>query len=401
MAASRRGGKRGASVRRRRHRSGDAQAVVELHAELYGRERGYDDSFRAFVEDSVNGLVGRDDPREALWIVESGDRHLGSICLKKADESTAQLGLFLLHPDARGTGQGRRLLEEALRFGVEQGYRSVMLWTNSELVQARSLYASFGFERVEERVAFLSGREMTEERWERSLEAPIGGDSAFKPTASPDPSPAADPAAETVMDPAAETFIYLIRHAESAYRHGEERSRGLTDAGRAEARRVADRLRSRPIRAVYSSPYERALQTVRPLAETLGIGVVELEPLRERAMADESAALSWAEVQEAMRRSFEQPELALPGGESLREAQRSVAATAASLLRAHPGESIALGTHGRIMAALLAHYDPSFGFDAWQSLSMPDVYRLTFRDGSFAGMERIWSDGEGEPEPRR
>jgi 2,3-bisphosphoglycerate-dependent phosphoglycerate mutase len=59
-----------------------------------------------------------------------------------------------------------------------------------------------------------------------------------------------------------ETTIYMVRHAESPFVFGEERSRGLSDEGLEDAKRVADVLDDVNIDCVVSSTYTRAIQTV-------------------------------------------------------------------------------------------------------------------------------------------
>ncbi|WP_327205400.1 MULTISPECIES: GNAT family N-acetyltransferase [unclassified Paenibacillus] len=153
----------------RAYKDEDARAIVDAHAELYGQEHGYDESFREFVDERVRGIAERKDSHEGIWVLESGGRHLGSICINKADEASAQLGLFLIHPDARGGGYGRELIRTALEFCRDHGYARIILWTNRDLFRARALYASFGFALKETRVAVHSGRELAEELWELEL----------------------------------------------------------------------------------------------------------------------------------------------------------------------------------------------------------------------------------------
>jgi len=62
------------------------------------------------------------------------------------------------------------------------------------------------------------------------------------------------------------TIVYMVRHAESPYVRGEERSRGLSEKGRADAVRVTEMLAAEPIDAVVSRPYARAIQTVEGVA---------------------------------------------------------------------------------------------------------------------------------------
>jgi 8-oxo-dGTP diphosphatase len=98
--------------------------------------------------------------------------------------------------------------------------------------------------------------------------------------------------------------LYLVRHAHAgkkAHWPGPDQARPLSAQGRREALGLIDRLGPYPVGRVLSSPAERCLQTVQPLAgrlgspvepsDTLGVdgtgpGVVELlvDPALERAV---------------------------------------------------------------------------------------------------------------------
>ena len=68
-------------------------------------------------------------------------------------------------------------------------------------------------------------------------------------------------------------MIYLVRHAHAgkkAHWPGPDLARPLSAQGRKEALGLIDRLGGRPLGRVVSSPAERCLQTVQPLAGRLG-----------------------------------------------------------------------------------------------------------------------------------
>lgn len=135
---------------------------------------------------------------------------------------------------------------------------------------------------------------------------------------------------------------------------------------------LADRLRTEPIAGVYSSPYPRALQTVEPLAATLGVAVTVLPDLRERLLAP-GPLPDWLEH---CRLGWSNFDYALPGGESSRAAQRRVDETLALLASRHRDETIAVGSHGNLIALALNARDPKVGFDFWRSMPMPAVYPI-------------------------
>ncbi|MEK4661838.1 GNAT family N-acetyltransferase [Priestia sp. FSL H7-0729] len=148
----------------------DLQYVIEAHIRIYQNEYNYDDSFAEFITHAVNsfGFTGNH-AREMLWIVELDQTASGSIGLTQVNEHTAQLRWFLIEPEARGAGWGRKLIEQAVSYAKEQGYTSIILWTNVSLDGARRLYQSSGFKVIEVRKQILSGQELTEEKWEIAL----------------------------------------------------------------------------------------------------------------------------------------------------------------------------------------------------------------------------------------
>lgn len=70
-------------------------------------------------------------------------------------------------------------------------------------------------------------------------------------------------------------LAYFIRHGESENNAGRSDlpDSGLSDLGRHQACRVADRLAGAGVRAIYSSPLCRSIETAMPLAERLGLEV--------------------------------------------------------------------------------------------------------------------------------
>lgn len=182
----------------------------------------------------------------------------------------------------------------------------------------------------------------------------------------------------------ATTTIYLIRHAHAHW--SDDEARPLSDTGRESAQLVAERLASRSIAAVYSSPSRRAVETVAPLANDLGLEPELVADLRERELPVVSANAFDALVRDAWHRPDDPP----PGGESNVEAQARGTAVVLRLVDRHPGGEVALATHGNLLALVLNRLDPSYGYEFWRRLSFPDVYALTLDRHRLIGLERIW-----------
>jgi len=89
--------------------------------------------------------------KDGLWIAEREGKIVGSIGIMGQENGKAQLGWFLVHPACRGRGLGRTLLKNVLQFCRDRKFKSIFLWTFSDLEAAAHLYHSFGFQKTEQK----------------------------------------------------------------------------------------------------------------------------------------------------------------------------------------------------------------------------------------------------------
>jgi GNAT superfamily N-acetyltransferase len=150
-------------------RPGDIGAITWLHGVTYAEEYGWDHTFEAYVAGPLAEFALAPKPRERIWIVEHDGRVAGSIAIVESSAEHAQLRWFLLQPALRGRGLGRTLIESAIAFSRDAGYRTISLWTVSDLEAAASLYRSAGFVLAEESRDVRWGTTVTEQRYELVL----------------------------------------------------------------------------------------------------------------------------------------------------------------------------------------------------------------------------------------
>lgn len=158
---------------RRGYFPGSIGGVVELHARYYHAHWGFGVFFEAQVARGLAEFFGRyDELRDGFWIATVSARVEGSITIDGAHaaDSGAHVRWFIMSDDLRGKGVGTRLIRAALDFCRANKYRLVYLRIFAGLDAARHLYEKMGFKLVNQRPGTQSGTEVTEQRFELSLE---------------------------------------------------------------------------------------------------------------------------------------------------------------------------------------------------------------------------------------
>lgn len=156
----------------------------------------------------------------------------------------------------------------------------------------------------------------------------------------------------------------------------------LSTEGRRAAEALARQLSNVPVRAVYSSPYRRARDTVEPIAMQHGVPVRIVRDLRERRVG--TAVLQGDDFVDALRRLREDAEHALPGGESTREVETRAWRAMDHIRDDVRSGTAVVGTHGGVISILRWSLGEQFTLDEALAMPMPAVFAFT-HDG-----ERWW-----------
>ncbi len=144
----------------------DIDWLASRHAALYAQDEGFDDTFGVLVRTILIEFAGWHDPAcEQGWIAEGPDGPLGSIFCVRQTETTAKLRLFLLEPQARGQGLGRRMLRTCMEFARGAGYAGMTLWTHESHRAACALYQSEGWVLASSQPVQSFGQNLVEQHW--------------------------------------------------------------------------------------------------------------------------------------------------------------------------------------------------------------------------------------------
>ncbi len=145
---------------------GDIEEIISLHDLLYTQEYGFDKTFVQYVARFLREFAKHNTQRENIWIVEQGGGIKGCVAVVKSDRAKAQLRWFLVHPCLRGSGIGKKLVNDAIQFARDNDYTSLFLWTVSILKVANKIYATAGFQLTEEKAHMIWGNYLIEQRYE-------------------------------------------------------------------------------------------------------------------------------------------------------------------------------------------------------------------------------------------
>ncbi|WP_018750873.1 histidine phosphatase family protein [Paenibacillus sanguinis] len=184
------------------------------------------------------------------------------------------------------------------------------------------------------------------------------------------------------------TIIYMVRHAESPYDEGNDRTRGLTAKGKVDAERISKLLIGEGIDIIISSPYSRAILSIEGLAQQLNLEIKTIEDLRERHFSPDNNI----DLMDNIRNNFYNPEYTLPGGESNIDCQKRSIAVLKTILKEHKGKKVAIGTHGLVMTLMMNYFDSDYGLDFLNQLKKPDIYKMQFEDLKLVEVTRMWDE---------
>jgi probable phosphomutase (TIGR03848 family) len=187
------------------------------------------------------------------------------------------------------------------------------------------------------------------------------------------------------------TRIYLIRHAVTDYTgkilSGRTPGITLNDTGRQQAEWLADRLSVLPIKAIYSSPLERAVETALPLSGSLNLSCVISEDFLEIDFGKWTNCAIEELMNDQYFRRFNSFRSAtrIPDGEMMAEAQLRMITGLEKLRIRHHDQSVAVFSHADMIKSAIAWY-AGISLDIFHriviepaSISIIDLYDDTAR----------------------
>jgi probable phosphoglycerate mutase len=172
-----------------------------------------------------------------------------------------------------------------------------------------------------------------------------------------------------------ETTVLLVRHGHTAAVGqrlvGRLPGVPLSELGRAQANRLAVRLQSHAIAAIYSSPLDRAIETAEPIAQQQRIvtriceGLIEIDfgAWTGRKFEELEQEPAWHTFN--TRRST----ATVPGGERAVDVQNRILSAIDRFRQQHPAETVVAISHADVIRSAVAHV-AGVSLDAFQQFEI-------------------------------
>jgi probable phosphomutase (TIGR03848 family) len=156
-------------------------------------------------------------------------------------------------------------------------------------------------------------------------------------------------------------MVFLIRHGLTDHTgtrlYGRTPGLHLSERGREQAERLAERFSRVRLAAVYSSPLERCIETAMPLAASKGLrvtrrpGLVEMDAgaWTNRPLSGLTRTKLWQRIQHTPSQA------AFPDGESFAAANARLVGELGQIAGRHPRGRVAMVSHSDTIRMMLAH----------------------------------------------
>jgi 2,3-bisphosphoglycerate-dependent phosphoglycerate mutase len=155
------------------------------------------------------------------------------------------------------------------------------------------------------------------------------------------------------------------------------------------------------IQKLYSSPYTRCLETIRPFTEQHGLDLSLEDHLGERVISK----VLLPDFGEVWTRSWEDFDFALPGCETSAVAQSRFCNAIQRIVHRDRGSVLGISSHGNVIALFLNHIHKEYSRSHADKIRNPDVFKVTaggegltwHRDFLLPGLEGISTPHESTP----
>ena len=171
------------------------------------------------------------------------------------------------------------------------------------------------------------------------------------------------------------TKVYYVRHAEPNYDNHDDALRELTLKGLDDRKLVTEFLADKEINVAVSSPFRRAVDTIKEFTDLEGLEIEVIDGFRERKVDSD-----WVDdFTSFAQKQWDDFNYKLSGGECLREVQERNVSALLKLIEHYKGKNIVIGGHGTALSTIINYFDTSFGYEEFTKMKkMPWIVEFQF-----------------------
>jgi broad specificity phosphatase PhoE len=181
-------------------------------------------------------------------------------------------------------------------------------------------------------------------------------------------------------DGARRRILTLIKHARPEKVEGvDSHAWVLSPQGRADAQRLAERLKSSPTtyHAILSSDEPKAAQTAQILADNLSLPLHFSEGLHEHDRSN-VPLMRTPEFVSAIANFFRKPTQLVLGNETARQALKRFEKSVDHANEQYPEGNLLIVSHGTVLALWLEAYCQLDGYTVWRQMGLPSYVSMTW-----------------------
>lgn len=183
------------------------------------------------------------------------------------------------------------------------------------------------------------------------------------------------------------TKVYFVRHAKPDFSVKDDLLRPLTEESMEERKKVTEYLKDKDIKRVFSSPYKRAIDTIKHFAESMNLNIDIIDDFRERKVDS-----VWIEdFNTFSKEQWLDFNYKLDDGECLYEVQNRNIRALMKILAENSEHNIAIGSHGTALSTIINYFNREFGYADFERIKnlMPFVVCFTFEGQAIINIEEF------------
>lgn len=174
------------------------------------------------------------------------------------------------------------------------------------------------------------------------------------------------------------TKVYYVRHAEPNYDNHDDVLRELTPKGLEDRKLVTKFLTDKEINVAVSSPFRRAVDTIKEFTDLKELEIEIIDGFRERKVDS-----GWIDdFTSFTQKQWDDFTYKLSDGECLQEVQERNVSALLKLIEQYKEKNIVIGGHGTALSTIINYFDASFGYEEFSKIKnkMPWIVEFQFDD---------------------